>query len=150
MADTFTNLLIHFVFSTKHRAPFLQEPLCARVYEYIGGIVRDEKGILLEIGGMPDHVHILARIKADRSVAEMMRTVKASSSKWIRQTVEHEAGFAWQTGYAAFSVSESQVGIVRQYIRNQAVHHARVPFKEELIALLQKNRIEFDEQYLLD
>ncbi len=148
MADTFTNLLIHFVFSTKHRAPYLQESLYPRVYEYIGGIVREEKGILLEIGGMPDHVHILARIKPDRSVAETMRAVKASSSKWIRQTFEHEGGFAWQTGYAAFSVSESQVGVVSRYIRNQAAHHARVPFKEELIALLQKNRLEFDERYL--
>jgi REP element-mobilizing transposase RayT len=71
MADTFTNLLIHFVFSTKHRVPFLQEPLRERTYEYIGGIVREEGGILLEIGGMPDHVHILARIRADRSVADM-------------------------------------------------------------------------------
>jgi putative transposase len=150
MADTFTNLLIHFVFSTKHRIPFLQEPLRERIYEYIGGIVRQEKGVLLEIGGMPDHVHILARIKADRSVAEMTRTIKGGSSKWVHQTFPENESFAWQTGYGAFSVSESQVGTVRRYIRNQAEHHARLSYKEELIALLRKHRIEFDERYLLD
>ena len=150
MADTFTNLLIHFVFSTKHRIPFLHEPLRERIYEYIGGIVRQEKGILLEIGGMPDHVHILARIKPDRSVADMTRTIKGGSSKWVHQTFPENESFAWQTGYGAFSVSESQVGTIRRYIRNQEEHHARLSYKDELIKMLRKHRIEFDERYLLD
>jgi len=150
MADTFTNLLIHFVFSTKNRIPFLQEPLQERTHEYIGGIVREERGIPLEIGGMPDHVHVLARIRPDRSVAEMTRTMKSASSKWVHQTFPASASFAWQAGYAAFSVSESQAGAVRRYIRNQAAHHARLSFKEELISLLRKNRVEFDERYLWD
>ena len=150
MANTFTNLLFHIVFSTKHRAPFIREPLRERLYGYMGGILREEGGILLEIGGIPDHVHLLARLKADCSVAEAVRTIKSGSSKWVHQTFPERADFAWQTGYAAFSVSESQVGAVRRYIKNQEEHHARLSFKDELIALLQKHGIEFDERYLLD
>jgi len=150
MANTFTNLLFHIVFSTKHRAPFVHESLRERLYGYMGGILREEGGILLEIGGMPDHAHLLARLKADCSVAEAVRTVKSSSSKWVHQTFPERVDFAWQTGYAAFSVSESQVATVRRYIKNQEQHHTRLSFKDELIALLQKHGIEFDERYLLD
>ncbi len=150
MANTFTNLLVHIVFSTKHRIPFLQEELCERVYDYLGGIIREKKGISLEIGGMPDHVHILARLKSDCSVAELLRPLKSSSSKWFHDTFPQSAEFAWQVGYAAFSVSESQVSAVRRYIRNQAQHHARLSFKDELIALLKKHQIEYDERYLFD
>ena len=150
MGDTFTNLIFHIVFSAKHREPAVDEIVRERLYEYMGGIVRQEGGIQLEIGGMPDHLHLLARFKADRSVAEMVRSIKGSSSKWVHQTFSHREAFAWQKGYAAFSVSESQVPAVRRYIRNQAEHHRRVPFKEELITMLRKNRIEFDERYLFD
>jgi putative transposase len=150
MADTFTNLLVHAVFSTKHRAPFLQEPLRERLYEYVGGILRTEGDILLEIGGMPDHVHLLVRLKADRSVSTMVRAIKSSSSKWVHQTFPDRQSFAWQKGYGAFSVSESQAAKVRRYIRGQAEHHARLSFKDELIGLLRKHRIAFEERYLLD
>ena len=80
----------------------------------------------------------------------MMRTIKGGSSKWVHQTFPENESFAWQTGYGAFSVSESQVGTIRRYIQNQEVHHARLSYKDELIKLLRKNRIEFDERYLLD
>jgi putative transposase len=150
MSDTFTNLLVHVVFSTKHRASLLQEPLRERLYEYIGGILRSEGGTLLEIGGMPDHVHLLVRIKADHSVSTMAKEIKANSSKWVHRTFPEHKAFAWQTGYGAFSVSESQVAAVRRYIRSQAEHHARLSFKDELIALLRRHRIEFEERYLLD
>jgi putative transposase len=150
MSDTFTNLLVHIVFSTKHRAPLIQEPLQERLYEYLGGILRQKGGILLEIGGMPDHVHLLARIKADCSVAEIVGTIKSCSSKWVNPTFPQFEDFKWQVGYAAFSVSESQVSAVRRYIRNQAEHHAHLSFKDELIALLRKHGIEFEERYLLD
>jgi putative transposase len=118
MSDTFTNLLVHIVFSTKHRTPLIQEPLRERLYEYLGGILRQKGGILLEIGGMPDHLHLLARIKADCSVAEIVGTIKSSSSKWVHPTFPQLEEFKWQVGYAAFSVSESQVSAVRRYIRN--------------------------------
>jgi REP element-mobilizing transposase RayT len=150
MANTFTNLLVHTVFSTKHRVPFLQEPLRERLYEYVGGILRKEGDILLEIGGIPDHVHLLVRLKADRSVSTMIREIKSSSSKWVHQTFPESQSFAWQTGYGAFSVSESRAAAVRRYIRGQAEHHMRLSFKDELIGLLRKHRIAFDERYLLD
>jgi putative transposase len=150
VANTFTNLLAHVVFSTKHRAPLLQVPLRERLYEYVGGILRKEGDILLEIGGMPDHVHLLVRLKADRSVSVMTRAIKASSSKWVHQTFPDCQSFAWQTGYGAFSVSESRAATVRRYIQGQAEHHARLSFKDELITLLHKHRIAFEERYLLD
>ena len=150
MADTFTNLLVHIVFSTKHRAALLGEPLRERLYEYIGGILRKEGDLLLEIGGVEDHVHLLVRLKADRSVSSMARDIKASSSKWVHQTFPERRGFAWQVGYGAFSVSESQVSAVRRYIQGQAEHHARFSFKDELVALLRRHGIAFEERYLLD
>jgi putative transposase len=150
MADTFTNLLVHVIFSTKHRAPLIAPGFRERLYEYVGGIIRKEGGTLLEIGGMPDHLHLLARFKADRSVADMVRSTKSSSTKWIHGEFSQQNEFAWQVGYGAFSVSESQVSVVRRYIRNQEEHHARVSFKDELIGFLGRNRMEFDERYLFD
>jgi len=150
MANTFANLLYHVVFSTKNRIPLIQEDVKAPLYEYIGGIIRGERGVLLEIGGMPDHVHILARFRTDIAVAMMVQKIKGKSSKWRNDhwgQVEH---FEWQKGYAAFTVSESLVKRVQNYIRNQEEHHKRVSFKDELIALLRKNKIPFDEKYLLD
>jgi putative transposase len=149
MASTFTNLLFHVVFSTKDRLPIIHEALRERLYEYIGGIVRGERGTLLEIGGIPDHVHLLVKLKSDMSIAEMVRLIKSNSSKWVNESTSPTERFEWQTGYGAFTVSESQVRKVWQYIRNQESHHAQVSFKEELIALLEKHGIEYDERYLL-
>ena len=104
----------------------------------------------MEIGGIPDHVHLLIHLKTDCSVAEMVREIKGSSSKWIHQTFPELAGFLWQAGYGVFSVSESQRSVVRRYIQNQAVHHATLSFRDELIVLLRKHGIDFEERYVLD
>jgi putative transposase len=149
MANTFTNLLCHIVFSTKDRIPAIYGEMRERLYEYMGGIVRGEGGVLLEIGGVPDHVHLLTKLKSDMAVAEMVRLVKSNSSKWLNESEASKARFEWQTGYGAFSVSESQMRKVRQYIRNQESHHAKVSFRDELIGLLKKHGIEYDERYLL-
>ena len=150
MAGTFTNLLYHIVFSTKHRQPLITAGLQEELYKYMGGIIRGEGGTLLEIGGMPDHVHLLTRFKADKSVSHMLQLIKANSSKWANERSEQNSRFAWQTGYAAFSVSESQVGAVRDYVRRQEEHHRRSSFQEELLALLRKHEIDYDERYLWD
>lgn len=150
MANTFANLLYHVVFSTKHRIPLIQEDVKEPLYEYIGGIIRGERGVLLEIGGMPDHVHILARFRTDIAVAMMVQKIKGKSSTWRNEHPRKTEHFYWQAGYAAFTVSESLVKKVQAYIRNQEEHHKKVSFKEELIALLRKNKIPFDEKYLLD
>ena len=148
MARTYTKLIYHIVFSTKERIPLIVPEIRDRLYEYIGGVIRGEKGSLVEIGGMPDHVHILARFGAAIAVSEMLKRIKGSSSHWLSQ--ETGTWFAWQNGYGAFSVSESQVAAVRKYIQQQEEHHKRISFKDELISLLRKHRIEFDEGDLLD
>ena len=150
MANTYTNLLCHIVFSTKNRKPLIREDDKETLYAYIGGIVRGERGAQLEIGGMPDHLHILASFKADTAVATMMRRIKANSSGWMNRRPEARSRFGWQNGYAAFSVSESQVEKVRQYIRNQPEHHGRKTFQEEFVELLRKHKVDFNEKYLWD
>ena len=119
MAGTFTNLLYHLVFSTKDRVPLISEKLQQDLYEYIGGIIRGEDGVLLEIGGMSDHVHLLTKFKPVKSVSEMLNRIKAKSSKWANEKKLIEQNFAWQAGYAVFSVSESQVAPVRLYLQGQ-------------------------------
>lgn len=148
MARTYTKLIYHIVFSTKERIPLIVPEIRDRLYEYIGGVIRGEKGSLVEIGGMPDHVHILARFGAAIAVSEMLKRIKGSSSHWLSQ--ETGTWFAWQNGYGAFSVSESQVAAVRKYIQQQEEHHKRISFKDEFISLLRKHRIEFDEGDLFD
>lgn len=148
MARTYTKLIYHIVFSTKERIPLIAPEIRDRLYEYLGGVIRGEKGSLIEIGGMPDHVHILARFGAAIAVSEMLKRIKGSSSHWLSQ--ETGTWFAWQNGYGAFSVSESQVAAVRKYIQQQEEHHKRISFKDELISLLRKHRIEFDEGDLFD
>jgi REP element-mobilizing transposase RayT len=149
MATTFANLLYHVVYSTKERVPLIEALLREPLYEYIGGIVRGEGGILLEIGGMPDHVHLLAKFKTSIAVAEMVQKIKGKSSKWVNDLPDRRDRFDWQEGYGAFTVSESLVPRVRKYIRTQEEHHKKVSFKDELIAILKKNRIPYDEKYLL-
>jgi REP element-mobilizing transposase RayT len=148
MPSTYTNLLYHFVFSTKDRIPLITNDLQDELYRYIGGIVRAEGGILLEIGGVNDHIHILAKIKPAISVSDMLGTIKANSSKWVSDHEMKLRKFGWQEGYAAFTVSESQVPAVREYIRNQAEHHRKQTYQEEFVALLERHGIEYDPRYL--
>ncbi len=150
MAGTFSRLLYHVVFSTKYRTPFIDPKVRTELYPYLEGIVRNLGGWLLALGGMPDHVHLLIRLKPDMPVSDLVRDLKANSSKWIHEQKGLPADFAWQKGYAAFTVSESQEGAVRSYIRNQEKHHRRITFEEELVSLLRKHGIEFDPTYLLD
>ncbi len=150
MPSTYTNLLYHLVFSTKHRREFITPDLRDELYPYLGGAIRDEGGILLECGGMPDHVHLLVKLPADLAIATLLRTIKSKSSKWIHERPDFDRRFAWQTGYGAFTVSQSQVDRVRKYIQTQERHHRRATFQEELVSLLKKNQIEYDERYLWD
>ena len=149
MAGSYTNLLFHLIFSTKNRSPLIAESVEGDLHGYLGGIIRGEGGVLLEIGGMPDHVHLLARFKADASVAQMVRKIKAPSSKWMNERPDARERFEWQIGYGAFSVSESRVPAVRRYLRNQKEHHKRVSFRDELISLFKAHGIQYDERYLL-
>jgi REP element-mobilizing transposase RayT len=148
MAGTFTNLLYHLVFSTKNREPLIAPERSSRIHEYLGGHIRGEGGVAYEIGGMPDHVHILARLKPVHSISDFMRDLKSHSSGWIHSTFPELGGFAWQDGYGAFTVSHSQIGRVGQYIRNQAMHHDKADFKMEYLRFLKANGIQYDERYI--
>jgi REP element-mobilizing transposase RayT len=150
MPSTYTNLLYHIIFSTKNRELLIDETWKEELYKYIGGIVRANGGTCIEINGMPDHVHILAKLKPAISVADMLKLIKSNSSKWINDEKIPGRSFAWQIGYAAFSVSESQIYAVRWYIRNQAGHHRKQSFQEELIELLKRHGVEYDSRYLWD
>ena len=147
---TYAQILLHVVFSTKRRVPAITPDLQRRLYDYIGGIIRGEKGVLYEIGGMPDHVHLLFRWRTDESTANLMRQVKSRSSRWVHQTFANQRDFQWQDGYGVFSVSQSRCESVKQYIREQAQHHCQRPFEDEFRELLKAHEIQYDERYLLD
>ncbi|MCG8339507.1 MAG: IS200/IS605 family transposase [Proteobacteria bacterium] len=148
MGSTLTNLLFHTVFSTKDRKRLIKPEIQNELYKYINGIVKGEGGIVLEIGGMPDHIHILFKLKPTHSVSQLIMKVKGDSSKRINEQRKLPIRFSWQDGFGAFSVSESQVEAVKRYINQQENHHKQLSFKEELIEILKRNRIEFDERYL--
>ncbi len=150
MPGTYSQLLLHIVFSTKSRTPWIAADVAERLSPYIGGIVRAEKGVLYAIGGIEDHVHMYLRWRTDGSVSDLMRTVKARSSKWVHDTFPQLAAFAWQEGYSVFSVSKSQEEAVKKYIAGQAEHHKKEDFKGELLRILRLHGVEFEEEYVFE
>jgi REP element-mobilizing transposase RayT len=150
MPGTYSQILLHIIFSTKHREPWITPEIAERLYAYIGGIVRAEKGVLYDIGGVEDHVHMYLRWRTDTSISDLMRTVKARSSKWVHDTFPALEAFAWQEGYSVFSVSKSQEEAVKKYIAGQAERHRKEDFKTELLRFLRVHGIEFDEKYVFD
>lgn len=149
MPGTYSQLLFHAVFSTKDRKTWLKPQITADLYQYMGGIVRDMKGKLLAVGGVEDHVHLYFRWRTDEAISNLMREVKAGSSEWIHKHFSKLKGFAWQEGYSIFSVSKSREKSVKTYIANQMEHHRRRDFRSELMELLKKHEIIFEEKYLL-
>ena len=148
MSGTYTNLLYHIVFSTKERRQLITSAIEPELYAYMGGVFANVGGRLLEINGVADHVHLLAKLPPKLAVSNVIRDVKANTSKWLNEEKTKLYKFAWQDGFAAFSVSESQTPRVRSYLRRQKEHHLSQDYKTELIALLQRNRVEYDERYL--
>jgi len=147
MAHTFANLLTHVIFSTQDRQPLITRDLRPDLLAYMGGIVRKLRGKMLGSSARPDHVHCLLSLPPTLSVAEALRVLKTNSSLWVHDTRRRRA-FAWQTGYGAFSVSQSNVPAVLRYIREQDKHHRRVSFQEEFIAFLKRHGITYDERYI--
>jgi putative transposase len=148
MPHSYTSIIVHVVFSTKDRAPHIDSALDERLYPYLGGILRELDGKLIAVNGVEDHLHLLAAMKATMSIAEAIGKIKGSSSKWIHDTFPDRSRFAWQRGYGAFSVSESQVPRVAAYIDRQKIHHAKLSFRDEFLRLLQAHGISPDERYL--
>ena len=145
---SFTQLTYHIVFATKYRRRTMTDSLEERLYEYIGGTIRAKNGSLIAIGGMPDHIHILARLSPSLPVAVVVRDIKANSSKWMNE--QPGQAFEWQKGYGAFTVSYSQIQAVEEYLRNQQSHHQTRSFKDEYIEILKRHRIEFRLEYLFE
>jgi putative transposase len=147
MARTFNSLITHLIFSTKDRLPLIAPGLKPDLHAYIGGIIRKVGGKALAIGGTADHVHLLISAPPALSISEILRKLKANSSKWVNENHPKQS-FAWQAGYGAFSVSHSNVPAVISYIQRQVEHHRRVSFQEELVTFLKKHGIEYDERYI--
>jgi REP element-mobilizing transposase RayT len=150
MAGTYTKLVYHLVFSTKQRIPLIGDRVRDELHRYLGAIVNGEGGTLLAVGGMPDHIHLLARLTPTKTISEMLRRVKGNSSRWLNDGRMGLRKFGWQDGYAAFSVSQSQIARVRQYIETQPEHHRATDYRKELLTLLRRHGVEFDERHLWD
>lgn len=147
MSSTYLSLHYHLVFSTKNREAIIAPEWRIRLHEYLGGTVRGLGGFPEGVGGVADHVHLLAGLKATHCLADFMRELKKASSTWAHEEVG-VSGFAWQEGYAAFTVSATAREGVKLYIANQEEHHRVKSFREELIEMLNKAGIEYDPKYL--
>ena len=150
MSQSLSSLIFHFVFSTKHRRQQIPREIQPRLHKFIAGTLRSRQSKLLAAGGMPDHLHLLASLNRQISVSDALQEIKSNSSRWIHESFPKLNRFAWQNGYAAFSVSCSRIEPVRHYIQNQERHHQKRTFKEELLLLLKEHQVEFDQRYLWD
>ena len=147
MAHTYWSLFYHFIWSTKNRLPLIKPSFRNRLYNYIGGIIKNENCSLIAIGGIPNHIHTLISTPAHQVIANLTRIIKTNSSKFINNEIEH-IKFAWQNGYGVFSASPSQLNTVKCYISEQEKHHQKMSFQEEFELFLQKHNIPFDSKYL--
>jgi REP element-mobilizing transposase RayT len=150
MPSSYTQLLYHIVFSTKERRPIITAKIASRLHEYLGGAIRNEGGVAILVNGVADHVHILARLRQDRALSDVLRNIKANSSGWVHREFTSLADFRSQEGYAAFTVSQSQCQRVKIYIANQERRHQKISYRSEIIAILRRHEIAFDERYVLD
>ena len=148
MPDSYTNLLYHIVFSTKERRPLITPEHETRLYDYIGGTLRQAGGICLELNGTMDHLHLLAKLRPTRAVSDVLRDLKANASGWMHEVFPSLEDFSWQRGYGAFTVSQSNVEEVRRYIATQKQHHRKLSFRNEFIQFLRENGIEYDERFI--
>jgi len=150
MANTYTQIYIQVVFAVKGRQSLIRKEFKDELYKYIAGIIRNHNQKLLAINGMSDHIHIFFGMKPDIRISDFIRDIKANSSGFINERKFVRGKFNWQTGYGAFSYSQSQKDSVIKYIMNQEKHHAKRTFKEEYLELLRRFEIEYDEKYLFE
>jgi len=148
MSDSYTNLLYHIVFSTKERRPLITPEYEVRLYDYVGGMIRKVGGISLELNGTSDHIHLLAKLRPDRALSDVLRDLKANATGWMHDVFPSLRNFSWQRGYGAFTVSQASVAAVRQYIARQKEHHRKISFRDEFIQFLEENDIAYDERFI--
>jgi REP element-mobilizing transposase RayT len=148
MANTYTQLYIHFVFAVQNRGSFIQEGWQVLLYKYIAGIIKQQEHKLFCINGMRDHIHILISMNPKQAPSDIMYHVKKNSSLWINKNNLAIGKFSWQEGFGAFSYGKSQINKITEYIENQQQHHKKRTFYEEYIEFLKSFDIEFDERYV--
>ena len=151
MSQSLAKILVHAVFSTKDRRPYLRDKILRdELHHYIGGILSQHDCQPLIVGGVEDHVHILATLARTVTAADMVKEVKRGSTLWLKTKAPDLHDFAWQGGYGVFSIGFSQLAAVRQYIAGQEEHHKKVSFQDELREFLKRYEVEFDERYVWD
>ena len=150
MAQTLVSLMVHVIFSTKNREPFITPEIEPELFAYMGGILKNHESRLLDAGGTADHVHLLVSQSKNMSISSLMKDVKKDSSLWIKTKGSECRNFHWQDGYGAFSIAKSDIRELKKYIAGQKEHHRKRTFKEELIDVLEEYGIAYDERYLWD
>ncbi len=148
MAQSFSQVLVHGVFSTKDRTPWIDKEIEPELFAYLATVLKSEKHTPYLVGGHQDHVHLLFGLSRTETIAKIIEKIKVSSSIWLKTTGGSRESFAWQRGYGAFGVSYSSKSAVMDYIANQEAHHKAFSFQDELRILLRENDIVFDEQYV--
>ena len=150
MADTYTQIYIHIIFAVKGRSNLISSSWKNELYKYITGIITNEAQKLIAINGMPDHIHLLVGLKPTIALSNLVRDIKANSSRFVNEKSWIKGKFEWQHGFGAFSYSHSQLDTIINYINNQEEHHKKKTFKEEYITFLKKFPVEYDEEYLFE
>jgi REP element-mobilizing transposase RayT len=148
MANTYTQIHIQTIFAVQNRQSLIKNEWEVELYKYISGIIQNNGHKLLQINGMPDHVHILFGMRPVQGLSDLMKQVKGDSSKWINKNGLVYGNFSWQAGYGAFSYSKTQVPQVIKYIQNQKEHHKKSTFQEEYLKLLETHEVEFDNRFI--
>ena len=147
MPSTHTSLYFHLVFSTKDRLPTITKDWLAKLHAYLGGIIRNQKGVALAVGGINNHVHLLVSLNATHCLSDFMRELEASSSGWVHREIGLKE-FGWQIGYGAFTVSPNNLERVKKYVLNQERHHQKQTFEVKYTKLLKSAGIDYDDKYL--
>ena len=151
MPQSLTQLYVHLVFSTKNREPWITPELRPQTHQYIGGVCKRLESQPLQVGGVSDHVHVLALLSKKLAPTEFVKEVKSRSSRWVKDQLGNNRNqFAWQAGYGLFSVSPGHVDVLREYIQNQDTHHRNETYQDELRRLFKKYEVTFDEKYVWD
>ena len=148
MAQTLVNVLVHVIFSTKERRHLIKREIQPALYAYMAGIMKNLDSPCLAIGGTSNHLHLLTVLSKKAALSDVVGELKKSSSKWIKTKGPAYAHFAWQEGYGAFSIGQSQVEVLKRYIASQEEHHKTKSFEAELIATLRRYEVAHDERYL--
>ena len=149
MANTYTQIHFQVVFAVQNRQSLINKNWEDELYKYITGIIQNYDHKVLQINGMPNHIHVLFGMRPTQSLSDLMKKIKGDSSKWINQKGFVRGKFSWQAGYGGFTYSKSQLPNVIQYIKNQKEHHKRISFSEEYLNLLKEFEVEYDERYIL-